>query len=155
MWFKARAEEVGFAQAVKERDQGDFIAPEVARRTLRRAKLWARSERWKKGPAVGVNGDPPMGLSDSYGFWLNKIGVKYPKPSASSQCSSKYEKIVSHSIPIMLTTKIPRTWGSRSVSRPWGVTATWDKPRYGKPWKKHWEKPWKKQWFLKDMICKW
>jgi len=39
MWFKARAEEVGFAQAVKERDQGDFIAPEVARRTLRRAKL--------------------------------------------------------------------------------------------------------------------
>lgn len=39
MWFKARAEAVGFAQAVKERDQGDFIAPEVARRTLRRAKL--------------------------------------------------------------------------------------------------------------------
>eukprot|EP00435_Cladocopium_sp_Y103_P013066 s940_g3.t1 len=29
MWFKARAEAVGFAQAVKERDQGDFIAPEA------------------------------------------------------------------------------------------------------------------------------
>ncbi|MFO7548918.1 MAG: crotonase/enoyl-CoA hydratase family protein [Acidimicrobiia bacterium] len=29
MWFKRRAEEVGFAQAVEERDSGDPIAPEV------------------------------------------------------------------------------------------------------------------------------
>jgi enoyl-CoA hydratase len=28
-WFKRRAEEVGFAQAVEERDSGDPIAPEV------------------------------------------------------------------------------------------------------------------------------
>ena len=32
MWFKQRAEEVGFAQAVGERDSGDPIAPEVSRR---------------------------------------------------------------------------------------------------------------------------
>jgi enoyl-CoA hydratase len=31
MWFKERAEEVGFKQAVKERDSGDPIAPGVSR----------------------------------------------------------------------------------------------------------------------------
>lgn len=31
MWFKQRAEEVGFAQAVRERDSGDPIAPQVSR----------------------------------------------------------------------------------------------------------------------------
>ena len=81
MWFKARAEAVGFAQAVKERDQGDFIAPEVARRTLRRAKLWARSERWKKGPAAGVNGGPPMGLSDSWVLIEQNRGKVPPNPA--------------------------------------------------------------------------
>jgi enoyl-CoA hydratase len=32
-WFKARAEEVGFRQAVAERDSGDPIAEEVSRRS--------------------------------------------------------------------------------------------------------------------------
>ena len=32
IWFKQRAEEVGFAQAVRERDSGDPIAPDVGRR---------------------------------------------------------------------------------------------------------------------------
>lgn len=32
MWFKRRAEEAGFARAVAERDSGEPIAPEVARR---------------------------------------------------------------------------------------------------------------------------
>ncbi|MGA7272794.1 MAG: crotonase/enoyl-CoA hydratase family protein [Acidimicrobiia bacterium] len=32
MWFKQRAEEVGFAQAVRERDSGEPIAPGVSRR---------------------------------------------------------------------------------------------------------------------------
>lgn len=32
VWFKQRAEEAGFAQAVRERDSGDPIAPEVSRR---------------------------------------------------------------------------------------------------------------------------
>lgn len=32
MWFKERAEDVGFAQAVRERDSGDPIAPDVSRR---------------------------------------------------------------------------------------------------------------------------
>jgi enoyl-CoA hydratase len=31
MWFKQRAEEVGFKQAVQERDSGDLIAPGVSR----------------------------------------------------------------------------------------------------------------------------
>jgi enoyl-CoA hydratase len=31
MWFKQRAEEVGFKQAVQERDSGDVIAPGVSR----------------------------------------------------------------------------------------------------------------------------
>lgn len=31
MWFKRRAEEVGFAQAVRERDSGEPIAPDVSR----------------------------------------------------------------------------------------------------------------------------
>lgn len=31
LWFKARAEQVGFAQAVRERDSGDPIAPDVSR----------------------------------------------------------------------------------------------------------------------------
>lgn len=31
VWFKRRAEEVGFAQAVRERDSGDPIAPDVSR----------------------------------------------------------------------------------------------------------------------------
>ena len=31
MWFKERAEEVGFKQAVKERDSGEPIAPGVSR----------------------------------------------------------------------------------------------------------------------------
>ena len=31
LWFKARAEQVGFAQAVRERDSGGPIAPEVSR----------------------------------------------------------------------------------------------------------------------------
>eukprot|EP00602_Paraphysomonas_sp_CaronLab_P000841 CAMPEP_0185029980 /NCGR_PEP_ID=MMETSP1103-20130426/16679_1 /TAXON_ID=36769 /ORGANISM="Paraphysomonas bandaiensis, Strain Caron Lab Isolate" /LENGTH=253 /DNA_ID=CAMNT_0027564937 /DNA_START=148 /DNA_END=909 /DNA_ORIENTATION=- len=31
MWFKSRAEEVGFNQAVKERDSGDPIAPSVSK----------------------------------------------------------------------------------------------------------------------------
>jgi enoyl-CoA hydratase len=35
MWFKQRAEEVGFAQAVRERDSGDPIAPEASRPTPR------------------------------------------------------------------------------------------------------------------------
>jgi enoyl-CoA hydratase len=29
IWFKRRAEEVGFAQAVRERDSGDPIAPDL------------------------------------------------------------------------------------------------------------------------------
>jgi enoyl-CoA hydratase len=33
MWFKRRAEEIGFNEAVKERDSGDVIAPGVSRRT--------------------------------------------------------------------------------------------------------------------------
>src|SRR5690606_12276544 len=33
MWFKQRAEEVGFAQAVRERDSGEPIAAEAERRT--------------------------------------------------------------------------------------------------------------------------
>jgi enoyl-CoA hydratase len=32
MWFKRRAEEVGFGQAVAERDSGEPIAPGVSRR---------------------------------------------------------------------------------------------------------------------------
>ena len=31
LWFKRRAEQVGFAQAVQERDSGDPIAPDVSR----------------------------------------------------------------------------------------------------------------------------
>jgi enoyl-CoA hydratase len=31
MWFKDRAEQVGFQQAVAERDSGDPIAPGVSR----------------------------------------------------------------------------------------------------------------------------
>jgi enoyl-CoA hydratase len=31
VWFKQRAEEVGFKQAVRERDSGDPIAPGVSR----------------------------------------------------------------------------------------------------------------------------
>ena len=31
LWFKQRAEQVGFAQAVRERDSGDAIAPDVSR----------------------------------------------------------------------------------------------------------------------------
>ncbi len=31
LWFKRRAEQVGFAQAVRERDSGDPIAPDVSR----------------------------------------------------------------------------------------------------------------------------
>jgi hypothetical protein len=31
VWFKRRAEEVGFKQAVKERDSGAPIAPDVSR----------------------------------------------------------------------------------------------------------------------------
>lgn len=36
MWFKQRAEDVGFARAVQERDSGDPIAPGVSRRMPRR-----------------------------------------------------------------------------------------------------------------------
>jgi enoyl-CoA hydratase len=36
LWFKQRAEEVGFARAVKERDSGDPIAPDVAKKTFPR-----------------------------------------------------------------------------------------------------------------------
>lgn len=35
IWFKKRAEEVGFKQAVKERDSGDPIAPDVSRKPYR------------------------------------------------------------------------------------------------------------------------
>jgi enoyl-CoA hydratase len=35
LWFKRRSEEVGFQQAVKERDSGDPIAQEVSRRRPR------------------------------------------------------------------------------------------------------------------------
>ena len=34
MWFKERAEEAGFKQAVKERDSGDPIAPDAERPSL-------------------------------------------------------------------------------------------------------------------------
>jgi len=38
LWFKARAEAVGFPEAVRERDGGHFVAPEVAKSTLKRPK---------------------------------------------------------------------------------------------------------------------
>jgi enoyl-CoA hydratase len=36
-WFKRRAEEAGFAQAVAERDSGEPVAPEAERRMPRRS----------------------------------------------------------------------------------------------------------------------
>ena len=57
MWFKSRAEAVGFPRAVQERDGGAPVAPDVARPTLRRterAKLWA-AKRGSTGGAGGVS----------------------------------------------------------------------------------------------------